>query len=486
VLLVALVLVPVAAALLAFSTPAPVRRALLPVTACAHGGLVVACAWARPPSVWDGALALDALGVIFLGITSVLFAAVSFYTVGYLRREPNGGHAAMTSTTLRLRNTPEAVFVGCMLLFLAAMTFVTLAQNFGHLWVGIESTTLASAPLIYYHRSKRSLEATWKYLLLCSVGIALALLGNFAFVLAARDASDGSTHLVLSELVARNGGLHHGWLEIGFVFFVVGYGTKMGLAPMHSWLPDAHSEAPSAVSALLSGALLNCAFLGILRALQVLDAAGVDSGRDVLLVLGLASLVVAAVFLVRQGDYKRLLAYSSVEHMGLLALAASLGPAGLGVGLLHAMNHSLTKAALFMVAGNVLARTHTKRIADVRGILRDLPQSGLLWLLGIFAILGVPPFGVFASKLAILQIAFAGAPWVGVVVLALLAIVFVGMTANALPMALGRGGAPSGLREPAWSVLPPAMLLAATLALGLWIPGDVLAHIRAALAGWKG
>jgi hydrogenase-4 component F len=333
----ALILLPVLAGFAAFFVRAAVlRRGLLVLTALAHAGLTAA-AWVRRPGPALGDwLFLDAPGLLFLSITSALFLATAIYAIGYLRAEV-GRAATDLEEGFLFDNAPEAIFVGCLLLFLGAMTLVTVSQHFGLLWITIEATTLASAPLIYFHRHHRSLEATWKYLLICSVGIALALLGNFFLGVAATQQGQPALSLELDVLTENAARLQVPWLKAAFILLLVGYGTKMGLAPLHTWLPDAHSESPSIVSALLSGALLNCAFLGILRAQQVCAAAGqAPFGQEMLVGLGLVSMTVAAVFILGQTDYKRLLAYSSVEHMGILALGVGIGGAAAFGAMLHA------------------------------------------------------------------------------------------------------------------------------------------------------
>ncbi len=453
------------------------RRTVLVLTAVLHAA-VVAATWVLPPApLLGGWLRLDALGQLFLSITSTLFLMAALYSVGYLRRESPGARRDFEEGLL-FANAPEATFTACLLFFLTAMTLVTVSHRFGLLWVAIEATTLASAPLIYFHRHHRSLEATWKYLLICSVGIALALLGNFFLAVAASNHGDGQIPLVLGDLTQRASELHVPWLKAAFLLLLVGYGTKMGLAPLHTWLPDAHSEAPSVVSALLSGALLNCAFLGILRVQQVCAAAGEGAfGRDLLVGFGLLSMAVAAVFITGQADYKRMLAYSSVEHMGILALGVGLGGVAAFGAMLHAVNHSLTKAMLFLVAGNILAAYQSKSTADVRGVLRVLPVSGVLWVMGFLAITGSPPFGPFLSEFTILRGALdQGRGAVAVAYLALLAVIFVGMASAVLRMSQGVPvSEPRRVpaREPALSIVPPAILAVLVLVLGLYIPGFV-------------
>ena len=266
----------------------------------------------------------------------------------------------------------------------------------------------------------------------------------------------------------------------------------MGLAPMHTWLPDAHSESPSPVSALLSGALLNCAFLGILRLHQLCVAAGQgDFSRPLLILFGLVSVLVAAVFLLRQADFKRMLAYSSVEHMGILALGVGLGGVGVFGSLLHAVNHSLSKAALFLVAGNILAAYGTKSTRDVQGIRRMLPVTGALWLAGFLAITGSPPFGTFLSEFTILKAALDQQHHVvAVVYLTLLGLIFIAMANVVLPMtqgaALNQGQPqPQQRGEPLWSIAPATVLLALTLTLGLWIPSRLGSVLDEAASGFQ-
>ncbi|NLF72129.1 MAG: NADH dehydrogenase FAD-containing subunit [Candidatus Anammoximicrobium sp.] len=490
--LLALILTPALAGCAAFaSSPRGARRAILLLAGAAHLALTVRLWWARPavsPQSWLG---VDAMGLVFLTIASVLFLAAAVYSLGYLRDEQRSRHVDIEEGFLFI-NEPEAVFIGCLLLFLASMTLVTLSRHFGLLWVGVEATTLATAPLIYFHRHHRSLEATWKYLLICSVGIALALLGNFLLAVAAAGVRSGQAALLVDSLRQQAAQLNGPWLKVAFVFFLVGYGTKMGLAPLHTWLPDAHSESPSPVSALLSGALLNCAFLGILRMHQLCVAAGqADFSQGLLILFGLASVLVAAAFLQRQADFKRLLAYSSVEHMGLLALGVGLGGVGVFGSLLHAVNHSLTKAAMFLVAGNILAAYATKSTADVRGIRRVLPVTGVLWLAGFLALTGSPPFGTFLSEFTILKAALDQHHYVvAVLYLALLGLIFIGMANLVLPMAqgeaLGKGPpAPRRRGEPLWSVVPAAVLLALTLTLGLWIPTWFRGALDEAASGFR-
>ena len=301
-----------------------------------------------PDPELGGRLAIDPTGLLFLSITSVLFLAAAVYCVGYLSRERRSGHVDFVDH-LYFSNEPEAVFTGCMLMFLASMTLVTLSQHFGWMWVGVEATTLASTTNLLSPASpltRSDMEIPTNLL----SGNRMALLGNFllAAAVAGGKVDDGTTQVVSDEPpvdgeehaktpppsmllqdLLHTKGIRVAWLEAAFMFFLVGYGTKMGLAPLHTWLPDAHSESPSVVSALLSGALLNCDFLGILRVHQICVAAGVaEFSQNLFLVFGVLSMAVAAAFILGQTDFKRMLAYSSVEHMGIMSIGIGLGGVG--------------------------------------------------------------------------------------------------------------------------------------------------------------
>ena len=529
-----LVALPVLAGSLAFAIPWNwPRRLVLLATAVAHGSLTAHALARTPRPELGGWIALDAASSLFLAITSFVFLVATIYAVGYLARE-SGRHSAETARELPFDNYPEATFTGCCLLFLAAMSLVNLSRHWGLMWVAVEATTLASAPLVYFHRSPKSLEATWKYLVICSVGIALALLGNFFLTVAARACASEHLSLSFGSLEAHAKELDPLWLKAAFLLLLVGYGTKMGLAPLHTWLPDAHSEAPSIVSALLSGVLLNCAFLAILRGHCLMVKAGLGGfSQELLVFFGLLSLGVAAVFIINQMDYKRLLAYSSVEHMGILALGVGIGGiAGFG-SMFHALNHSIAKAMLFLVAGNTLAHFHTKSTLEARGVWCALPKNGILWIVGLLAIGGSPPFGTFVSELVVLKgMIDAGRIAVAVFYLAALSVVFIGMSAIVLPIVYGApkndsrfaekksgamparvGGMPEFEEdprhahdkcghgaanssppqpestklapEPWWSIFPPFLLAAGALVLGLCLPQPLsdLLHRAAVVVG---
>jgi hydrogenase-4 component F len=426
------------------------------------------------PAVGASALALDGMGAAFLLITTLVAAAALVQSALLLPAE------RMHDPEITDRRLCTYYLLAG--LFLAAMYSVLLAQNLGVLWIAMEATTLISAPLVFYHRSRRALEAAWKYLLLCSVGIAFALFGTVLIVAAQHPTGTPGT-LHLPELLARAGQCDPRLLRLGFIFCLLGYGTKAGLFPLHNWLPDAHSEAPAPASAMLSGALLNCALVAIWRLAQVMTAAGQGTLVHRLLIpAGALTVVAAAIMLVRQHDLKRMWAYSSVEHVGLLTLAIGIGSTP--VFLLHAVNHSLVKVALFLLAGSVMHQFGTKALRQISGVLKTAPALGILLALGSFAIAGSPPFGTFVSEWLLLRDTFAaGAPVAGGVVIVGLTITFVAIASHLGRMLFGRAGdAAHGKTTWAWSMVP-ALLLLLVLASGCLLAPPVMKLLAAVTMG---
>ena len=397
---------------------------------------------------------IDSLQILLIVLTSVLFVADLVQSVFYIREADRceGGE-----------HMPRWLYCTCFCGFFGAMLFALLAPSLPLMWVAVELTTLVSAPLIAYHRSPGALEAMWKYLLICSIGIGLALFG---------------TMLVMHAMTTGN----PTWYKAGFVFVLAGYGTKTGLAPFHTWLPDAHSEAPAPVSALLSGALLNCSFFAIARFRTIMPDEVTGFCDTAMIALGLLSLAVAAVFMVRQTDYKRLLAYSSIEHMGLIVVLFTLlqmyGGSeivfGDGKGVVfenltgdilfsallgHIVFHSLTKTLLFQTAGNLLLAFGTRTIAAVQGLGVSMKLHAVLWIAGIVFICGMPPSVLFLTELGLV----VSAPiWMSAIVLFLLFCVFAAMTKIALAMTMGK---PAAVPRP----LPARLCCVPTLILLLLI-----------------
>jgi hydrogenase-4 component F len=350
----------------------------------------------------------------------------------------------------------------------------------------MEATTLASAPLLYFDHNARSLEATWKYLLIGSVGIGLALFGSFFLAYSAIKAGLEST-LLFDHLVEIAPKLSPPWLHAAFVLLFIGYGTKMGLAPMHTWKPDAYGEAPGMVGTLLAGGLTSCAFLAVLRVYQICRAgAEAEFAREIMIFIGLLSIAIAAVFMARQRDFKRMLAYSSVEHMGILVLGIGIGGLAVYGALLHLINNGLTKGVLFLSAGNIHRAYGSKLTDDVRGAIHRVPLSGALFLAGFLAITGSPPFGPFVSEFTIVNAAMGSGQFlVGGLFLLLLGIVFIGMGSTVL--AVVQGDAPeqkqeNGFRDSISTSLPILLFMALVLFLGLYVPAPLASVLRDAAA----
>ena len=362
-------------------------------------------------------------------------------------------------------------------LFTFTMLFAVVSNNVGFMWIAIEATTITSAMLIPLHLTKASVEASWKYILIGSVGIALAfggtVLAYFDFVnLAGRHPAA----LNWTVLMAAAPHLHAPVIQVAFVFLLVGYGTKAGLAPMHTWLPDAHSEAPAPLSAMMSGVLLAVALYAIVRWEAVVNAAAGPGFTDGLfLTLGMLSILIGAFSLVVQRNYKRMLAYSSIEHTGLVCVGLGLGPLGTFAAMLHLLNHTLAKSATFFLAGRVLHRYGTTEIGRVSGLLATMPWTGGLFAAGMLAVVGLPPFGLFISEFALLRAGFsAGRPWLMGLVLLLLTVAFVSMIGHLNRMLYGPSapGVPAG-EGSAWTLVPVGACVAALVVLGLALPAPL-------------
>jgi hydrogenase-4 component F len=366
------------------------------------------------------------------------------------------------------------------------MTLVALSYHLGLMWVAMEATTLVTSPSIYFNHNARSLEATWKYLLIGSVGIALALLGSFFLAYSALKAGLETT-LLFDQLVADAPYLSPPWLHAAFILLFVGYGTKMGLAPMHSWKPDAYGEAPGIVGTMLAGGVTSCAFLAILRVYQICHA-GPEArfASQVMISMGLVSMAVAAVFMVRQRDFKRMLAYSSIEHMGILVLGVGIGGLATYGALLHVINNGLTKGVLFLSAGNIHRAFGSKFTDEAQGALKRVPLSGALFLVGFLAIAGSPPFGPFVSEFLIASAAFEREQFLaGGLYLLFLGIVFVGMGSTVLTVVLGNPPPhikPTGFHDSLSTGGPILLFAALALLMGLYIPAPLEALLAAAAA----
>src|SRR5712691_6962547 len=358
-----------------------------------------------------------------------------------------------------------------------AMLFAVSSNNVGFMWIAIEATTITSAMLIPLHVTKASVEASWKYILIGSVGIALAfggtVLGYFDFVsLAGRQ----EAALNWTVLMASAPHLHPEVIQLAFVFILVGYGTKAGLAPMHTWLPDAHSEAPAALSAVMSGVMLAVALYAVIRWEAVVNASvGTGFTDSLYIALGVLSVGIASFSLVIQRNYKRMLAYSSIEHTGLICVGLALGPLGTFAAMLHLLNHTLAKSMMFFLTGRLLRRYHTTEMRQVSGLLKVMPWTGGLFAAGMLAVIGLPPFGLFISEFALFRAGFAaGRPWLMGLVLALLAVAFVSMIGHLNRMLYGvpTAGVPVGERD-RWPLVPLGACVTALTVLGLTVPAPL-------------
>jgi hydrogenase-4 component F len=416
----------------------------------------------------DGALRVDALAGWMIAVIVIVAALAAAEAPRYAE---HGGRRA---------------FYPLLHLMVFTMLLAVSTDDVGVMWVAVEGTTLASVFLVNFERTRASLEAAYKYLLICSVGIAIAFAGTVLVYYAEMvrqqaQAAHAPAALRWTALLTLAPSLPPRVLELAFVFLVVGYGTKAGLAPMHTWLPDAHSEAPAPVSALMSGVLLSVGVYAIARFKPIVDAGagGAFTGR-ILLSLGLLSLAVAAAFLWAPGNYKRMLAYSSVEHIGLVCLGLGFGGAlGVAGALLHVGNHALAKSVLFLLAGRIRAAYGTADLAGVRGLLGALPFTGRAFLVALLALLGLPPFGLFTSEVMILSAGFRqGHPWIAGAALALLVVAFGGLLHAAHGMMLGAAPDVGAPRGPWLAAVPIATALALLVLTGLaWPPGlaDALA-----------
>jgi len=463
------ILLPFVAGILAMFLPVRLGRGLLLLVAFGHFLLSLMAWFGKLVPVLPDYFSRTPEGVLILLVTSFIFLFISFYAVSYMQ----------------VTELPrEPIYTGCTLLFLASMSMVVLADHLIVLWIAVEATTLMSAPLIFLHRSKTALEATWKYVMICSVGIALALLGCF-FVVLSMDNANLHVAITFSSLNAVATQLDPVWLKAGFIFLIIGYGTKMGLAPMHTWLPDAHSEAPSPASALLSGALLNCAFIGIYRGHQLLYRAGLgEFSSHILIGFGLFSMFVAAIFMFNQSGYKRLLAYSSIENMGVIAFGVGIGGLATYGAMLHLIHHSLIKSSLFLSSGNILLGYGTKLIDRIGNMIKLLPKTCVVFFAGFVGISGFPPFGIFISEVLIIMGALqkgynlSAALFIGALIL-----VFAGASRLLMKMSF----APVSLEKPLIAenlarTWPSYILLLSSIALCIWLPESIYQTIIAAIA----
>ena len=411
---------------------------------------------------------VDSLNVFLVTLTAFVGMTTALFSRPYMRIERDHGRVAPAG--LRLYHSMYQMFSFTMLLVLTT-------NNLGIMWVAMEAATLTTVVLVALYRTPASLEAAWKYFILCGVGIALALFGTILLYFAAeRVLGEGGTALLWTHLNEVKAGLEPTVLKLAFVFLLVGYGTKIGLVPLHSWLPDAHAEGPTPVSAVLSGLLLNVALCAVMRCKVLVDGAlGAEAAGsahfagNLMMGFGLLSVVIAALFLSRQKDIKRMFAYSSIEHMGLMTFAFGMGgPVATFAAMLHMTVHSLTKSAIFFAVGHAVQKAGTQQMENIRGMIQISPTVGWGLMLGVFAILGMPPFGVFASEFLIITTAMHDHPWATPILLMSLGIAFASVFGKVQPIVFGETTARRLPHQPA--LIPVFAHLLLVLILGLYMP----------------
>jgi hydrogenase-4 component F len=473
----ALLIVPLAAGLTCAALPGRKAAGLAPAVTVASGVACFALVLALIPAVahhdlnYLSYLRIDAVSAIFLLATGFLYAAVAVYSVGYLKHRTDERYMRR--------------FYAGLNLFAWAMLAAPMMSSLALLWIAVEITTVISALLVAIEDTEGAAEAAWKYVLIASAGLGLALLATVFAYFAGSQVLGEHYNLAIGPLIQAGARLPHTPVRLAFLLALLGYGTKVGLFPVHTWLPDAHSEAPTPVSALLSGALLAVSFYAILRYYQVAAAClGGRFPRDALLVFGVASLLLAALYLFGQRDIKRLLAYSSVEHMGILAIGVSFGaPVALAGVMLHVLAHAAAKGNAFMGAGVFTVKFGSKQISALRGGLDVLPWSGPLFLLAVFALSAMPPSGIFRSEFQIVAGGLdAGNYAAAAALVVLVTAAFFGLTTSATRVLFTPS--PRGLArsEPsAWMVVPVVAGVAVLFILGLHPPGELTGLISRAV-----
>ncbi len=415
-----------------------------------------------PQLAWGEWFFVDPLNVFLVTLTAFVGFTTSLFARPYMRIERD--HGKMTPRRMRLFHSMYQLFNGMMLIALTT-------NNLGILWVAMEAATLTTVLLVSVYRTAASLEAAWKYFILCGVGIAQALFGTILTYLAAERAIGGGDNALLwTHLAAASHLLDPEILSLAFVFLLLGYGTKVGLVPVHNWLPDAHAEGPTPISAVLSGLLLNVALYAVLRVKVLADGAlGNELPGRMMIGFGLLTVVTATFFLLRQRDVKRMFAYSSIEHMGLMTFAFGLGgPVANFAGLLHMTVHALVKSAIFFTVGHAVQKAGSQMMDDIRGLLKVSPTLGWGLMLGSLAILGMPPFGVFASEFLILTTAMRELPWATPLLLVALGVAFAAIFGRVQPMVFGDTALRPLAHPPA--LLPVFIHLGLAVMLGLYVP----------------
>ena len=419
---------------------------------------------------------VDALNIIFLCVLSIVFMASAIYNNGYIKNK--------NYNNIELRK-----YVSTIILFVFSMTGAILSADLAVAWIFVEATTLASGYLIYFQKTKHSMEAAWKYIFMCSIGIALAFVGIILVSIAIGQIGS----LKYTDLYANYGIINHFWLKIAFIFILFGFGTKMGLAPVHFWLPDAHAQAPSAISALLSASLLNCAFLIILRIYKLMIIMGIANyAKFILLMMGLLSIFIATVFLYKSKNYKRMLAYSSIENMGIMSIASAIGGVGMYACILHLIGHSLIKASFFLTSGNILTLFKNKEVKAAYGIHKVDSKTAWLFIISCVGIIAIPPSLIFLSEFMIIKEMLIQKQFLLCAIFALLlTIILFGISKTVFKMAFSEGKeenietAINNTNKLHVSMyVPQVLLLTLVFYLGMYIPKILDDWIKHSIMGF--
>jgi hydrogenase-4 component F len=475
--LVTILLIPITAAGLLALVPNYRLGARINVLACLLTLLVALSLFVTEAPPTGTYLLVDELNIVFIALNTFVGFTTSVFSASYIGHELSTGR--LTPTYLRFYHAMYQ-------LLLFAMTLALVANNIGLMWVAVEVSTLTTVVMVGLYRTHEAIEAAWKYFILGSVGIALALFGTILFYMAAQPVvGEGLDAMTWTVLIVRVAEFDGPLINVAFIFILLGYGTKVGLAPLHAWLPDAHAEGPTPISAVLSGLLLNVALYAVLR-FKMLMAANPHAiaPGPLMVTMGLVSLIFAAFMLYRRRDIKRLFAYSSIEHMGIITFAFGMGgPLANFAGLLHMVMHSLTKSAIFFAVGHIAQVKSTQKIANIRGLTETHPWLGWGLVIGVVAICGLPPLGIFMSEFLLVTSTFAREP---ILAILLVAGLLVGFGALMLRLNSLAFGAPRGSKAPAKaSYVPMYAHFALVLTAGVYLPPPLVAWFRhvAALLG---
>ena len=417
-------------------------------------------------TVDEGAFYVDSLSSVFMMLVAIIGCTASFYSRAYIGLELEEG---------KIENREHGTYYLLIAAFVSIMILTFTVRSMAIVWIGIGATTIVSTFLVGFYHSDEATEASWKYIILCSVGITLALAGMTLVYAAGLGYIDSDSAFDWPALMAVADSLDPTMMKMAMTLIIIGFGTKVGFAPLHSWLPDAHSQAPSPVSGLLSAVLLNCALYGILRFYAVSEIAIPGFASTMLLIFGFISLFAAAFFIITSKDLKRMLAYSSIENMGLIAIGFGIGtPLAISAAIIQMVAHSVTKPILFFSAGNIIQSYGTRTMDEIHGVSKKMPLTSFLMAAGTLAIVGAPPFAVFIGELSLISSSLdSGMYWAAGLMIVLLSVVFAGFVRHVFPMLSGDTDRNINPHHSYCRYVPIVFLLVCTLIAGLFMPETV-------------